>query len=148
METKAMRRMNVAFSGSLSLSIIVLISTVSTGAAQAPAPPAHQHYVYCISGTDLPVVYFSEVFAATTTSDRVGPSPAPNRFYEIADPFKAFLEKKYGAESHSKTPAACRVTNPDPAGLQAAQKAKQGFEDMYKQQYKKQIVETGWKFTP
>jgi hypothetical protein len=87
------------------------------------------------------------VFAATTTSDRVGPSPAPNRFYEIANPFKAFLEKKYGAAGHSLTPPACRVTTPDPAGLQAAQKAKQGFEDMYKQS-KKQIVETSWKYTP
>ena len=92
----------------------------------------------------MPVVYFSEVFAAVTTSDRVGPSPAQNRFPEIADPFKAFLEKKYAAESYSTTPPICRVTNPDPAGLQAAQSAKQRFEDMYKQ-YKKQIVETGWK---
>jgi hypothetical protein len=147
METKAMRRMNVPFSGSLSLSMIVLISTVSTGAAQAPAAPAHQHYVYCISGSSMPVVYFSEVFAAATTSDRVGPSPAPNRFYEIADPFKAFLDKKYGAEGHSTVGPTCRVTNLDPTGLQTAQAAKQKLEDEYKQS-KKQIVETGWKYTP
>jgi len=142
-----MRRRNLPCSGSLSLAMIVLIPTISIGAQQTPAAPAHQHYVYCISGSETPVVYFSEVFAATTTSDRVGPSPAPNRFYEIANPFKAFLEKKYGAAGHSLTPPACRVTTPDPAGLQAAQKAKQGFEDMYKQS-KKQIVETSWKYTP
>src|SRR5579864_1201084 len=147
-EMKIMRRMNVPFAGSLPLSMIVLISTISTGAAQQPpAAPAHQHYVYCFSGPDMPVVYFSDVFLGTTTSDRTGPSPAPNRYYEIANPFKAFLDKKYGAESHSTVGPACRVTNPDPAGLEAAQKGKQGFEDMYKQS-KKQIVETGWKGTP
>ena len=46
--------------------------------------------------------------------------PAPNRFYEIVNPFKAFLEKKYGAESHSTVGPTCRVTNLDAAGLQAA----------------------------
>lgn len=141
-----MRRMNVPCSGFLALPMIVLLSATSAG-AQTPAAPAHQHYVYCISGTDLPVIYFSEVFPAATTSDRVGPSPAPNRYHEVADPFQAFLEKKYGAESHSTTGPTCRVTTPDPAGLQAAQKARQAYEDMYKQS-KKQIVETGWKYTP
>lgn len=127
--------------------MIVLISTVSTGAAQAPAASAHHHYVYCASGTDKPVVYFSEVFAATTTSDIIGPSPAPNRYYEIVNPFEAFLEKKYGAAPHPVIPPTCHVTTPDAAGLQAAQHGKQVFEDLYKQQ-KKQIVETGWKYPP
>jgi hypothetical protein len=121
------------------------VSVDFTYSPPKPAAAGHQHYVYCISGTNMPVVYFSEVFAATTTSDRVGPSPAPNRYTEIADPFKAFLDKKYGVQSNAATPPTCRVTDPNPAGLQAAQKAKQGYEDMYKQQYKKEIVETGWK---
>jgi hypothetical protein len=142
-----MRSMNVPFPRWLSLSMIVCIWPISAGAQQTPAAPAHRHYVYCISGTDLPVIYFSDVFAATTTSDRVGPSPAPNRYNEIADPFKAFLEKKYGAEGHALTPPTCRVTNPDAAGLEAAQQTKQRYEDMYKQS-KKQIVETGWKYAP
>lgn len=142
-----MRRMHVPLSGLPSLSMIVLISTTSARAQQTPAAPAFHHYVYCTSGAETPVVYFSEVFAATTTSDHVGPSPAPNRFYEIVNPFKAFLEKKYGAESHSTVGPTCRVTNLDPAGLQAAQAAKQKLEDEYKQS-KKQIVETGWKYTP
>ena len=142
-----MRRLNVPLSGFLSVPMIVLISATSARAQQTPAAPAHHHYVYCISGTDLPVIYFSEVFAATTTSDIVGPSPTPNRYYEIVDPFKAFLEKQYGAESHSRVGPTCHVTNLDPAGLQAAQAGKQKFEDEYKQS-KKQIVETGWKYTP
>jgi hypothetical protein len=147
METKAMRRMKVPFSGSLSLSMIALISPISTRAQQPPAAPGHQHYVYCTSGAETPVVYFSEVFAATTTSDHVGPSPAPNRFYEIVNPFKAFLDKKYGAEGHSTVGPTCRVTNLDLTGLQTAQAAKQKLEDEYKQS-KKQIIETGWKYTP
>jgi hypothetical protein len=128
--------------------MIVFTATISAAAAQqAPAAPGHKHYVYCISGTNMPTVYFSDVFLGTTTSDRTGPSPAPNRYNEIADPFKAFLDKKYGADSHSTTPPTCRVTSPDAAGLQAAQDARQRYEDMYKQS-KKQIVETGWKNTP
>lgn len=142
-----MRSINVPFSGPLSLSMIALVAAIPARAQQPPAAPTHQHYVYCISGTDLPVVYFSDVFAGTTTSDRTGPSPAPNRYNEIADPFKAFLDRKYGAGSHATTPPTCRVTTPDPAGLAAAQKAKQAYEDMYKQS-RKQIVETGWKNTP
>lgn len=142
-----MRRMKVPYSGPLWLSTVFLLSTISAAAQQAPAAAAHQHYVYCISGTNMPVVYFSEVFAATTTSDRVGPSPAPNRYIEIADPFKAFLDRKYGAQSNSTTPPACRVTDASPAGLQAAQEAKQRYVDMYNQS-NKQIVETGWKYTP
>ena len=142
-----MRRMKVQFAGLLSWSIVVLVPTLSAGAQQPPAAPAFHHYVYCTSGAETPVVYFSDVFAATTTTDHVGPSPAPNRFYEIVNPFKAFLEKKYGAESHSTVGPTCRVTNLDAAGLQAAQAAKQKLEEEYKQS-KKQIVETGWKFPP
>jgi hypothetical protein len=131
----------------------------ATTAAAVPTAAANQNYVWCNSawagtaGTMMPagtVMYFSDVFAATA------PPPPPagektgngwgqrNAAAALQTPFFAFLQKKYGYKDAGNYPVECRLGYPPTAGgLQSAQKARQQFEDLAKQN-RGQIVETGW----
>jgi hypothetical protein len=128
-----------------------------TAAAQAPTAPANQVYVWCNSswagtaGTMMPagtVMYFSDVFAAVPPQP-LGPGSGHGNggaqraaMAAFQTPYLAFLQKKYGYKDGG---ADCRpLYPPTVAGLQAAQKAKQDFEDLAKQN-RGQVVETGWK---
>ncbi len=108
-------------------------------AVTAPPAAANEYYVSCFSNSDhgLPTAYFSEIFAAV-------PTGAP-----IRDAFLAFLQKKYG------------FNDPRPAPVDCDQSPKPGNADMFKNAWairqnreglakvnKKQVVETGWKYTP
>jgi hypothetical protein len=131
-----------------------------TAAQQAPTAAANQNYVWCHSawagtaGTPMPpgtVMYFSDVFAAVTlpqqqSSGKTGNGGAYiNAVAAFQTPFFAFLQKKYGYNPNSNYPVSCSISDPPTvAGLQNAQKNKQQFEDLAKQN-RGQIVETGWK---
>jgi len=130
-----------------------------TAASQAPTAAANQNYVWCnsawagVAGTVMPsgtVMYFSDVFAAVMPPPPAGATRGNgwaqrNATAAFQTPYFAFLQKKYGYKDSSNYPVDCRVGySPTVAGLQSAQRAKQQFEDMAKQN-RAQIVETGWK---
>lgn len=145
-----MRKMKVpAYFGPLCLAMSLLAAQPLHGQSSTTRPAApNEKYVYCISGATGPVVYFSDIFAAVPTSPTVGPHAGRNGFPEFSGPFLAFLQNKYGYKSDPNSPTACRaIYTPSPAGLQAAQATKKAAQDL-DQQANKQIVETGWKYTP
>ncbi len=117
----------------------------SASAAPASASPTASGglYLYCFSDTDAPVIYFSDFFLAD-------PDPSGQRgvsFHSVQNAYVAFLKEKYAFKSGSNYPASCSNALNNAAGMSYAQGKKQRMEDQYKQA-KKQIVETGWKFTP
>ncbi len=111
----------------------------------APLPPvtaspaaANEYYVSCYSDTALPVQYFSEIFAAV-------PAAGP-----IRNAFLTYLQKKYGFnDTRPGAPVDCDQS-PKPAGAAmfksawAIRQNRIGLADLNK----KQVVETGWKYTP
>lgn len=130
-----------------------------TAAQQAPTAAANQKYVWCRSdwagttGTLMPVgsvMYLSDIFPADMPpplKPTGKPMPANangaliNRTNALQTSFVAFLQKQYGY----KGSGSCSVSDPPTvAGQQNAQKNKQQFEDLAKQN-RGQIVETGWK---
>ncbi len=138
---------------SIFLLAALIISMASTldAQTQAAAPPtaaANECYVYCLSGSTGPAVYLSEIFTAVPTSPTSGPHSGRNGFPEFSGPFLSFLQNKYGYKNDSSSPVMCRaIYNVNPAGLSAAQATKKAAEDLAKQA-NKQVVETGWKYTP
>jgi hypothetical protein len=138
-------------------------SVAATAAATATAAP-NQQYVWCNSawggtaGTMMPagtIMYFSDVFPADMppplTPSPGHPLPANadgariNRINALQTAFFVVLQKKYGYKDSGNYPVDCRTGYPpSAAGLQNAQKYKQQFEDLAKQN-RGQVVETGWK---
>lgn len=133
-------------------------ATASTAAA-TPTAAANQNYVWCHSawegttGTMMPagtMMYFSDVFAAVTQPQQESGKGGNggngvNAVAAFQTPFFAFLQKKYGFKNAGNYPVTCSISDPPTAaGLQNAQKNKQDFEDLAKQN-RGQIVETGWK---
>jgi hypothetical protein len=140
-------------------------ASVAATAAATPTAAANQNYVWCNSawggtaGTMMPagtVMYFSDVFPADMPPPVVhvpGHAPPPpnangaqiNRINAIQTSFFAFLKKKYGYKDSGNYPVDCRTGYPPSvAGLQSAQKFRQQFEDLAKQN-RGQVIETGWK---
>jgi hypothetical protein len=139
-------------------------ASVAATAAATPTAAANQNYVWCNSawggtaGTMMPagtMMYFSDVFPAdmppppTATPGHPLPPNANgaqiNRIYALQTSFFTFLQKKYGYKDSGNYPVDCRTGYPPTvAGLQNAQKYRQQFEDLAKQN-RGQIVETGWK---
>ena len=58
-----------------------------------------------------------------------------------------FLQQKYSFKTGSNYPTQCANAVNNAAGLRYAQAHKQRMEEQYKQA-RKQIVETGWTYTP
>ena len=138
-----------------------------TAAEQAPTAAANQNYVWCHSawggtaGTMMPVgtvMYFSDIFPADMPPP-LKPTPGHplppnangaqiNRRSALQASFFALIQKKYGYKDSGNYPVDCSIGDPPTvAGLQNAQKNKQQFEDLAKQN-RGQIVETGWMDTP
>jgi hypothetical protein len=130
----------------LSFSMFLLASmTAASTAAASQTPSATGLYLFCSSDPDGPVIYFSDIFIADpdpSTSGMRGVS-----FRTTAHAFLVFLQQKYSFKSGSNYPTGCANAVNSPTGLSYAQTHKQQMEDQYKQG-KKQIVETGWKYTP
>jgi hypothetical protein len=104
----------------------------------APPAAANEYYVSCYSDTALPVQYFSEIFAAVPAGD------------SIHNAFLAFLQKKYGfTDNRPGSHVDCDVSA-KPANAYMFSSAwsirqnRMGLTDINK----KQVVETGWKYTP
>ncbi len=106
-------------------------------AVTAPPAAANEYYVSCYSNKTLPIVYFSEIFAAVPTGD------------PIRDAFRAFLKKKYGFNDSS--PAAVDCDQSPKPGMRICSRdawaIRQNREGLVKVN-KNQVVETGWKYTP
>jgi hypothetical protein len=116
----------------------------ASAASPASASPTGSGglYLYCFSDTDAPIIYFSDFFLAE-------PDPSGKRgvsFHSVQNAYVTFLKEKYAFNSGSNYPASCSNALNNSAGISYAQGKKQRMEDQYKQA-KKQIVETGWKFT-
>jgi len=134
---------------------------VASAAASAAVPTAaaNQNYAWCNSawagtaGTMMPsgtVMYFSDVFVAVAPPPPAGSKTGNgwgqrNASAALQTPFFEFLQKKYRYNDASNYPVECRLGYPPTAGgLQSAQRARQQFEDLAKQN-RARIVETGWK---
>jgi hypothetical protein len=109
----------------------------------AAALGPNQSYAFCYSDPSEAVVYFSDIFGASTPPPPIGPHPMGNVGNALLAPFQAFLQKKYGV----KTSGFCFSNfNPTPTGLKAAQdQKKQGESNLVSRTRGLQIVETGWK---
>jgi hypothetical protein len=115
-------------------------NTASAAAAAALGP--NQSYAFCNSDPGAPVVYFSDIFGASTPPNggHCGNCAAQrNAEYATSASFQTFLKGKYSFNG----PASCR-TGISATALKAAQAMKQSMEDTAKQG-KAQVVETGWK---
>jgi hypothetical protein len=135
---------------------------VASAASEAAVPTAaaNQNYAWCNSawagtaGTMMPpgtVMYFSDVFVAVAPASPPPGSKTGNGWGQrnasaaLQTPFFEFLQKKYRYNDASNYPVECRLGYPPTAGgLESAQRAKQQFEDLAKQN-RARIVETGWK---
>jgi len=112
-------------------------------AAPAAAPSSGGLYLFCFSDPDGPVIYFSDFFLAQ-------PDPSGQRgvsFRNVQNAYLDFLKQKYAFKSGSNYPTQCSNAVNSEAGLRYAQGKKQKMEDDYRQA-KKQVAETGWKYTP
>jgi len=126
----------------------------AANAAPAPSSTAEGgYYVYCYSANLAgSAMYFSDVFAFNAV---VSPNDGRKVGAKVAGPFLAFLQKKYAIKVDSSFyPASWNGTNyPTQCSgsftpLQAAREAKQQVEDNLTKNLHRQIVETGWTYTP
>jgi hypothetical protein len=117
-------------------------ASAHTAAAAAAALGPNQSYAFCNSDASAPVVYFSDIFVASTppNTGHCGNCAAQRTAeYATSASFQTFLKGKYSFNG----PASCR-TGIAATALKAGQAMKQSMEDTATRG-KAQVVETGWK---
>ncbi len=137
-----MRAMSIpAFSGSLVLATVVIVSMGFTQAlqaqnARAPGPAAatapNEYFVYCNSPNLDGPIYFSDIFAFNATTGHANAISAV-----LAAPFLQFLEKKYAVKVASSF-----YTSASWSGSNFPTQCSQSYESLQQRRSDKQRVET------